>query len=205
LRDGRVPDEPRFVERMLTNIETEIRGLEVKGLQWEAGTLSSYGKRASEPRYGADFLGVFEVNLPDYYLAKGFLAQAKLIRSGRKLGKAERGRLRVQCEKMLAVTPDAFAFVIRPNEVTIVPAVSVQAGDNEPLDLYQRGVRHFFEEHFASFIGDGLFSSANASALDQLPALQERYDVRHVIYVTARTDAEGVRARLDEFRRRRPQ
>jgi hypothetical protein len=206
-REGRVPDEPRLVERMLTNIEHSIRGANIGGLRWEAGTLSSSGKRPAESQFGADFLGVFEVDVPEYRVAKGFFAQAKLIRDGDQLGAAERNRLREQCTRMLAHTPDSFAFVLQPHAATIVPAISIVAGDNEPLRLYQRGVQHFFEEHFACFIGDGLFAAPNVRALDALPELRDRYDARHVLYIAASTDPGGVADRLNALgarTRRRP-
>jgi hypothetical protein len=201
-RAGKAPDEPRLVERMLVKIEHAVSGAQINGLRWEAGTLSSSGRAAAEPRYGADFLGVFEVDLPDFRIAKGFLAQAKLIRNGSSLGAAERKRLRRQCTKMLACSPDSFVFVLQPNAVTIVPAISVVAGDIEPMRLYHRGVEAFFEEHFACFVGDGIFSGGpNASALDDLTALQDRYDTRHVLYISASIDPGRTRDRLRAMRK----
>lgn len=196
---GRAPDEVRLVERMLAGIESAISGQRVRGLSWEAGTLSSLQRNAAEMKYGADFLGVFEARLPDYRVSKGFLAQAKLFRTGRNLDGPERKRLREQCSKMLARTPDSYVFMLFENGVKIVPAISVVAGDNQPDDLYFRGVRRFFEEHFACFIGDGVLRTPNASALDDVGELQARFDARRMLYITAREDLGGVGQRLEDL------
>lgn len=191
-RNGRVADEHRLVERVLTEIEHAVARQTIGGLTWEAGTLTSSRRKGGEAQFGADFLGVFIVRLPNYKVAKGFLAQAKLLPTGNNLGAAERKRLQSQCRKMLAHTPDAFALILQPRAATFVPAVSIVAGDNEPLQLYQRGPAHFFEEHFACFIGDQVFAQPNARVLDQIPELQDRYDVRHVLVIVATDDPGGM-------------
>jgi hypothetical protein len=178
---GRVTQEPELVRHTLTEIEHAVNDLYVHGTHWHAGTFSSLGRGSRERRFGADFVGLFEVQLPDYNVKKGFLAQAKLL-SGN-LGKRERERLRGQCEKMLAHTPDAFVWLFGKDEIRIVPAITVIAGDNEPVELYSRGIERFFEEHFACFIGDGAITTADTRGLAQLPALAARYDMRHALYI----------------------
>lgn len=170
---GRVPDEPRLVERALTEIEHAVDGARIHGLSWIASSMTSIGRSSAEATYGADFVGVFEVHLPDFEVTKGFLAQAKLVDHGA-LGTRERQRLRDQCQKMLAHTPDAFVWLFSSEEIRIVPAISVTAGDNDPASLYYRGVQRFFEEHFACFIGDGAVSLAQARGPVLLPELVQR-------------------------------
>lgn len=186
---GQLPDEDRVVARMLTRARDLLSGSTIRGLRWEAGILSSQGPKAQESRHGADFIGVFEASLDDYHVVKGFLGQAKLLKHGNALGGKERRRLREQCQKMLKRSPDSFVFIIQPHSVTILPAISVVAGDNEPLLLYQRGVKHFFEEHFACFVGDGRLASSDTRSLDQLPELLARSDARRLLYVSASSDS----------------
>ena len=68
-------------------------------------------------------------------------------------------------------------------------------GHQTAFRLYRRGVQHFYEEHFACFVGDGLFGSADVSTLDLLPELQQRYQVRDVLYIAASTDSDRDRHR----------
>lgn len=183
---------------MLTRARDLLDDSTIKGLRWEAGILTSHGPKTQESRWGADFVGVFEASLDDYHVVKGFLGQAKLLKTGNALGAGERRRLRRQCETMLEHSPDSFVFVIQPHAVTIVPAISVAAGDNEPLLLYRRGLRHFFEEHFACFIGDGKLASSDARLLDGPQALLERSGARRLLYVSASNDSGPVQRRLGQ-------
>jgi hypothetical protein len=77
---GRVPDEPRLVERTLTNIEHELNGLTSSGMTWVASSLTSTGRRSAESQSGADFVGVFDVRLPDYVVTKGFSRRPNWLR-----------------------------------------------------------------------------------------------------------------------------
>lgn len=60
---GRVTQEPHLTDRLLGAIETRMEGYEVSGLRWSAKTLSDRGKGSEEKRYGADFVGVLNVEL----------------------------------------------------------------------------------------------------------------------------------------------
>jgi hypothetical protein len=91
----------------------------------------------------------------------------------------------VQCARMLEHTPDCYVWLFLSEAIRIVPAISVVAGDNEPVLLYYRGVRRFFEEHFASFIGDGAISVPRATGLFQLSELGARYGVHRGLYLGA--------------------
>jgi hypothetical protein len=98
LRRKEVEHEPAFTDRMLARIEDAVNGQEIDGLKWSAKTLTDRGFGSQEKQFGADFAGVLEVNLPDYRVSKGFLAQAKLIR-GSSIG--DKRELVSQCERML--------------------------------------------------------------------------------------------------------
>ena len=108
LRYGEVEQEPAMTDRMIGAIAESLRDFTVRGIQWRAKTLTDRGRNTQEPQFGADFMGVLNIDLPEFSVSKGFLAQAKLI-------KQERVRdlpaLRRQCEKMLTFTPDSFVFL----------------------------------------------------------------------------------------------
>ncbi len=118
-----LPISPRESERSrLAEIE-EIRIRSVAGrerervelpprrrpLIWRAATLrAGSGSGAEEKEFGADILGVLSIDLPDYKVAKGFLAQAKRAEPGVRFSNSEWSRLRAQCNIMLMTTPDCF-------------------------------------------------------------------------------------------------
>jgi len=183
-REERMSEEPDFTNRMLGAIEQAMHGFSLKGVSWSARTLTSHMRNAEERRYGADFMGVLSVNLPDYQVNKGFLAQAK--RADR-LDAREMRRLREQCERMLTLSPDSFVFVYSDTGVYIVPAIAVLAAAPSlpPSELYARSVARFFEEHFESFIGDRAVSSPTPDTLEKL---MERFHARRALYIQAESD-----------------
>jgi hypothetical protein len=178
---GRIREEPDFTSRMLQAIERELNGKTVKGIIWEAVVTTSHGPNTEEKAIGADFMGVLNINLPDYRVSKGFLAQAKLAGS---LSGQEMNRLRTQCENMLKLTPESYVFLYAINGVRILPAISVlSARDRDLTELYNRSIQRFFELHFESFIGDRRLSSPSA---DQLDGLLKKYEVNHILYLAAK-------------------
>src|SRR6266540_3571079 len=99
--DRAVEQEPAFTDRMLGRIEEAMSGFESRGVRWRAKTLTDHGPGAQEKRFGADFAGVLDVNLPGYQTTKGFLAQTKLLRPSDTLPGDEFDRLKSQCAEML--------------------------------------------------------------------------------------------------------
>lgn len=179
---GRVEQEPAMTDRMLGAIEQSLKGYADKGIFWHAKTLTDRGRAAQETQYGADFMGVLNIYLPGFVVAKGFLAQAKLVRDG-SIG--DTGILKDQCEKMLQLSPDSFVFLYAKEGVRVVPAISVVACDFDPLLLYQRSAQRFFEEHLQCFIGDRKIHAATPQALKQLA---EHFEVRSAIMVDAKSE-----------------
>lgn len=174
--EGRIEQEPAFTDRMLGGIEETLRGFSVKGIRWQAKTLSDRGPHAQEKKYGADFMGVLNVDLPEYSVRKGFLAQAKMV-DNRFLDYRDLHR---QCESMLSLSPASFVFLYSKRGVTVVPAISVIGATADPTELYSRTAARFFEEHFESFIGD---RNISAPQIEMLEALREHYDSRHLLYL----------------------
>src|SRR5687767_4557019 len=83
LREGQVEQEPAMTDRMLGAIAESLRNFTVNGIRWQSKTLTDHGPGTQESRFGADFMGVLNINLPEFSVSKGFLAQSKLLKRGR--------------------------------------------------------------------------------------------------------------------------
>lgn len=184
LASRRVEQEPEFTDRMLGSIEQAMRQYRTKGVSWEAKTLTSRGRGSQEKPYGADFLGVLSINLPQFTVNKGFLAQAKIIGEKDNMPRKEYKRLCKQCEGMLNLSPDSFVFLYSTKSIRIVPAISiVSANAINPHALYTRSFERFFEAHFESFIGDRQIHTPHP---DTLRELADKYNARSALSLTAK-------------------
>jgi hypothetical protein len=96
---------------MLGRIEEAMNGYVAKGIQWTVKTLTDRGANTQEPEFGADFAGVLNIDLTDFKVNKGFLAQAKKIEPREYVPPKELRSMVSQCEKVLRYTPDAFLFL----------------------------------------------------------------------------------------------
>lgn len=184
LREGRVQQEPAFTDRMLGAIEASMRDFQTKGVSWTAKTLTDRGANAQESRHGADFAGVLSIDLPEFKVRKGFLAQAKMIEPDASMRSRDYERMKVQCDKMLNRTPASFIFLYARDAITVVPALSVVSSPpRNPHEFYARSISRFYEEHFESFIGD---RHLNAPTPEMLVKLQRDVNARAMLYVEAR-------------------
>lgn len=131
------------------------------------------GKQAEEGRTGADFVGVIQFDLPDFHLAKGFLAQAKRQEEGERLSAEQWRDLRQQCEHMLDITSESFVFVYAYHGVFVVSPLNVLgcATTTDLFLLHPIPLREFFSRHFHCFIGDRRLDSATAPILSDFPEL----------------------------------
>ena len=179
IRDGRVEQEPAMTDRLLGSIEESLQGFTTNGIRWTAKTLTDRGRGAQETEFGADFLGALNIQLPDFKVNKGFLAQAK---KAKVFKKAEMATLRSQCEKMLKFSPDSFVFFYGPSEMYVVPAISIAGSETSPDQHYNRSVQRFFEEHLECFIGDGSIRSATPGTL---ASLREQANARSALLISA--------------------
>lgn len=171
LANTAIEQEPHFTDRMLGRIEEAMHGYTLKGVKWSAKTLTDHGRGTQEKKYGADFVGVLDVNLPDYKVRKGFLAQSKLLKTNATFTRAEFARLQKQCDDMLKLSPASFVFVYSPSDIYVIPAISiVSTGFCYLTQLYKRGISRFFEEHFESFIGDRNVNQPTRKGLEDLNA-----------------------------------
>jgi hypothetical protein len=187
LIEGRVQQEPSFTERMIIRISDAVNGYIHNNIRWQAVTLTDRGPNAQEKRYGADFVGVLQINLPEFNTSKGFLAQAKLLKKYEFMKKSEIKKMLDQCNKMLHISPDSYVFFYSTNGIYIVPAISViSSTDFSPSSLYSYSVARFFETHFKSFIGDRNISTPEITVVQQLEELLKRYEARAVLGLSAR-------------------
>lgn len=182
LHEKRAEHEPAMTDRMLGAIEQSLGDYRAKGIRWSAKTLTDRGKGSQESKYGADFMGVLNISIPEFAVSKGFLAQAKLIRNG---SAGNINELKQQCEKMLSLSPASFVFLYGADGVRVVPAISVMGSNVGPLELYSRSAQSFFEEHLKCFIGD---RNIDAPTPETLRALRERFNVRSAIILQAKSD-----------------
>ena len=197
-RDFRVPDIGDTEAELLTEVD-EVDGLDASAaaapragrrLVWQAMTLRAGSRSAAhEKRYGADVLGVLSITTPGYRISKGFLAQAKRAEPGEPFTKAEWERLQQQCEVMLTTTPDAFAMIFsKARGVRMVSASAIASfSGRDVFDLYNLGLRTFFERHIESFIGDRRLDKPKIEVLDHIRSKVPR-DARpsaHVLHLKA--------------------
>jgi hypothetical protein len=183
-RQRRIVDEPQITDRLLGAIESRVRHLRFgrtrssswgggfrSPITWEAMTLRSGSHSAAhEKQYGADLLGVFSADLPDYQISKGFLAQAKRAEPGVNFVKSEWDRLIDQCEKMLRSSPDSFVLAYsKVRGVRFFSALAVTGLRSRDLfQLYSMPISAFFQRHFQSFIGDRRLDRPDVSVLQKL-------------------------------------
>jgi hypothetical protein len=183
LQAGLVEQEPHLTDRLLGRIMQSVNGYKSKGVTWRAKTLTDHGQGTQEKQYGADFVGVLDIDLPEFKVTKGFLAQAKLLR-GHVMKKSEFGRLVGQCEQMLNLSPTAFVFHESTDGIRVIPAIAVVGASRaeiafDPDAVYSRKLSRFYEEHLECFIGDREINDANDQTLARLKA-------RSLLYIAAR-------------------
>jgi hypothetical protein len=182
-KTGLVEQEPHLTDRMLGRMAQAMDGYRAKGVTWSAKTLTDHGPNAQEKEYGADFVGVLEIDIPGYKVKKGFLAQAKLSKSD-KMNRSEFNRMIDQCKLMLELSPQSYVFHYSLDGIHVIPALAILAasGPNAQFDpdgLYSQRVSTFYEHHFECFVGDMRISEPSEQTLEDLRA-------RSLLYLAAR-------------------
>ena len=167
-REGEKADEPAITDMILGAIGEHIRSRRFGGVTWNAHILTSSGQSAEEKRYGADFRGVLDIDIPDYSVKKGFLIQAKKAEPYNPLREDRWKVLISQCEKMVKCTPASFVFAYsRKKGIRVIPEVSVLGSmSRDVFGLYNYGVQNFFENHIKCFIGDCRLGFLDMEKLD---------------------------------------
>ena len=204
LNEGWISEEDHVTSKLMDSIEHTINQSGYHGIRFQAKIFQGRGRGSEESRTGADIGGVLEINLAGYYVKKGFLAQAKIVKArGYKFSpyfgfppqpqfdikRNELERLVEQCKKMLRFTSDAYVFFYSKNGIAVAPAIAIVAfGMNfqvfQPFSelIYHKPIGLFYEEYLKSFIGDLRIGEALPS-MDQLELLCKEYDLRYVQYI----------------------
>jgi len=182
LRQNRVEHEPAFTDRWLSLIEYELNGSSIGGVAWKAKTLTDRGRNSQESRYGADFMGVFDLSVPGFSVEKGFMGQAKLVEPNDTFPAAESTRLKKQCEDMLNTSPCSYVFLFsRMSGILVVPAIAVlSARDCNPHELTEKSITNFFVDHFECFIGDRRISTAT---IKDIEILRSEFGAKSLLYI----------------------
>lgn len=164
-----IPDEVTFTGALAARLRDAIDGSSISGIHWRAKVLNP---KTEEPTFGADFLGVLTLGLPDLSVAKGFLAQSKRQEPGRKLAQREWDELSRQCDRMLRYSSESYVFVYAMNGIAVVSALSVsECTQREDLHTLQpKTISTFYGEHFRCFIGDRAINQPTPRVLDDLMA-----------------------------------
>ncbi len=202
-KKSRVVDEPHITDRFLGAIEARIRTMRFgqakstgwggglfSPIAWEAMTLrAGSGSAAHEKEFGADLLGVFSADIPNYKVTKGFLAQAKRAEPGRPFSHSEWQRLIDQCERMLSVTPEAFVIIYsKKMGIRFFSSIAVQGFNGRDIfEIYSLSSLEFFKRHFQCFIGDRRLDKPDIAVLKQLVEGPDEESARslHVLSVKA--------------------
>lgn len=166
LAEGLVGSERAFTDRLVRRMASELDGFQSHGLRWRAK--AHVGRGETDRTHLADLLIAFEVDLPDYRVRTGLLA--RVVRRGPE-GQTDHEsleELRRQCAVMLGASGDSFVLVARGAGVIAVPAASVAGSIGSIERLHQRTLGRFFEEHFASFLGDPKLAGSGEAPLDEL-------------------------------------
>jgi hypothetical protein len=181
----RVQDEEPITDRLIGAITQLFNDHVHEGVRWSAKTLTSHKRNAEETRFGADLLGVLNVDLKDYSVHKGFLVQAKYLRHSETIGTSEFDRLKEQCRKMLNNTGAAYVFLYRSRGITVLPALAVTSlSDPQKFATLKRlRLTQFFKDHFNCFVGD---QTLNSSTDDALKTLRDRVDARDAMLLSAK-------------------
>lgn len=185
LEAGRVQQEPAITDRFVAYVQSKLNGKVLAGVHWSAVTLGDRGPGSAESQLGADLLSVVRLELDNFSIAKGFLAQAKLVEPSTAFPASANKYLKIQCEKMLKISPASFVFIYsKQSGILVLPALDVIGARNcNPHELTTRTIPQFFTEHFECFIGDHRFKAATG---DELQALREESKVRKVLALLGR-------------------
>lgn len=192
-----IEDEEMFTDRMLGRIAHAMDGYRNKGVIWEAKTLTAHQSNSQETRFGADFIGALEINLPESKVKKGFLAQAKRIEPEDYMSPGEFRRMVGQCEKMLRLTPASFVFLYGRAGISVLPATAVAHSTScNPHELYTLDIARFYEQHFECFFGDTAVYAASIEPLEELLRQREVINL-HLLRLKAQEEQISLLAGLE--------
>lgn len=176
-RDGDAIDEESFSDQLCGRIKETLEGFETDSVSWQAenvlrdrryGRLSarSLSKHSEEPAFGADLVVVLDIDLPDYEVNKGFLAQAKRLEVDDDLAASERKRLVTQCDLMTEVTPASLVLLYGSSGLRAISATAVSASRGHQLDMIPTAyIEAWFRELAICGLGDRKIQATDPGSL----------------------------------------
>jgi hypothetical protein len=190
LHNGRVEQEPALTDRLLGVMEYTLNNRKLAGIRWTVKTLTDRGRGSQESVFGADFMAALEISVDGYQVAKGFLAQSKLVEPSQNFSRSEATRLKEQCEKMLSFSQDSFVFLYsKQSGIVVVPATEIlDSRDCNPHELMSKKMTKFYRDHFKCFIGDHGIRRATPQGLDEL---RQRFEARRLVLLHGSDSGEG--------------
>jgi hypothetical protein len=202
---GEIRHEEPFSGELSGRLKETLQDFETENVTWQVDIVAqkkgrarlmaaSLSKYDEEPEFGADLVFVIDIEMPDYRVKKGFLVQSKRLEVGANLPEAERKRLVEQCERMLAITQDAFVFLYSKSGVTPLRANAVVAAEGRNLySLPTYNIATVYADFALCWVGDRNIEAADRRALE---VLRERVNAESAILFRGRAlkRADPVRA-----------
>ncbi|MFB6148165.1 MAG: hypothetical protein ABEJ48_00730 [Halobacteriales archaeon] len=222
LNDARTRDErltsgdrdphERVRRELPRSIAVHVDGTEKRLAEFRAKIHAPEGQPANSRDEGGDLGVVVHASLPDFEQITAILAKTV---DGRALTDPEYSLAEVTestaLEQLLALTADAFVFVVGDERVHVVPAQGV-ATLTDPARrktphraLYSRQLGRFFEEFAEGFVGDGGLAPdlSTVGSPDEtnrrVLSWAESHDIERVLTIQVSTRTEETEATLRDF------
>lgn len=193
-------------------IATRLDGQTKDGVEFFSRGIANQTRDSEAAVYGADLAVVFEVDLPEYSVAKSVLVRNSILQAGAEQDRETLDQLEAAAVKMLGQSADSFVFSYPVDgEVKVVPASAIKALADAgasvprtfPNEFYVKSIGRFFEELAQCFIGDHTLIPAATDAKSweekrrHYLAAMKKLDLSTLLYVRVRQSDRD--ARLDEF------
>jgi len=158
---GSLQREDQITGALVSTLDNTLSGIRIKDIEIKAKAFSL--KEEMETK--ADLGVLLNVKLPEYKLAKAFIAQAKICKRDSAFRFSDgniKKNLLDQCSKMIEITSSSFVIVYTRNYncgIRVFPAADVYALDNKIsckslTHLYSMTLKKLFENFLKCFIGD---------------------------------------------------
>jgi hypothetical protein len=181
--EGDVVHEEPFTDQLCGRLKETLYDFETPNVLWQADATTetkgrarlrvrSLTKTKEEPRYGADLVMVLDIELADYRVRKGLLAQAKRLEPNSRMDADEWRRLREQCDRMLQLTPASAVFLYHSGGVTPISAAAVLAYQERDLfSISTWSIEVLYADFAMCWIGDPQIQATDPQSLEALRLL----------------------------------
>lgn len=183
--EGDVVHEEPFSDQLCGRLKETLHEFETPNVRWQvdvaiggegAGKLKmrSLTKYKEEPLFGADLVMVLDLQLRDYSIRKGLLAQSKKLEVGNRMTPADWKRLREQCQEMIEITPASMVFLYSKSGVMPISAAAVLAYNDRDLHrLVHYDIGIFYKDFAICWLGDPLVQATDPASLEALRILAD--------------------------------